>query len=167
MCWYSPILQSRISPAKSDPSSTENTFGMPFKKRKLADAHQCSERKRQDLAIFDTMTGEFYVGKRQGGLPCATRHWSWSPSREVNVQSHHIASKPLFSGIFMIAILPCLYELTMWCFHRMCTQGVVMLNLLSLEWRTILKCLSCNGKSLHQTRAPRPRGTYLVSVPQV
>ena len=43
-CWYSLIFQRRTSHAKSGSSSTENTFGMPLKQRKLPVAHQCSER---------------------------------------------------------------------------------------------------------------------------
>ena len=68
MSLYSLVLQRRISHAKSDVSSTENNFGMPFKQRKLPATHKCSERKRQDIGLFAIMIGEFDVGKRQGWL---------------------------------------------------------------------------------------------------
>ena len=89
---------------------------MPYKQRKLHPTHECSERKRQDIAVFAIMIGEVYVGKRQGWLSWAKRHVGWSPYTEVNVWSNHDESNLLFSGVFVMAFLPCLYKLALCCF---------------------------------------------------
>ena len=57
-----------------------------------------------------------------------------------------------------MAMQPSWHELALCCLPHLCKQGMVMPNLLSPERRTCLKCLSGTGKSLHQTRAPRPIG---------
>ena len=41
---------------------------MPFKQRKLQEAHQGSERKRKDIGVFAIMIGGIYVGKRHGWI---------------------------------------------------------------------------------------------------
>ena len=165
LCWYSPIWQRRTSPAKSDPSSTENTFSIPFKQRKLPAAHQCSEGKRQDICVFAKMIGEFDVGKRHGRLSWSKTHWRYSLYTEVNVGSNPVPCHLLFSGAFAMAVLPCLYKLALCSFLCLCKHSMVMPNLPSPEKKIGLKCLSDNGKYLHQTRAPRLRGTKLSSVP--
>ena len=69
MCWYSLIWQIRNLNAKSDPSSTKNTFGLPFNQRKLHATHQCSARKRQDIGVFAIMIGDVDMGKSKHGFP--------------------------------------------------------------------------------------------------
>ena len=118
MCWYSLIFQRNNSHSKSDPSSAENTSEMPFKQRKLQVAHQCSERKKQDIVVF-AMIGELDVGKRQAWLSWAKRHWGWCPYTEVNVWSSLVAWNLLFSRVISKAILPCLYKLALWWFSSL------------------------------------------------
>ena len=140
--WYSLIWQRRTSHIKSDPSSTENTFGMPFKKRNLPLAHQCSERERQYMGVLAIVIGEVDLGLRQGWFSWAKRHWGWSPYSEVNVWNICIACNLLSSGFVWMAILPCLYKLALCCFPCLCKQGMVMPKRPCPEWRTFLKCFS-------------------------
>ena len=76
-----------------------------------------------------------------------------------------VACNLLISGVVLRAMLPCLYKLALCCFPHLCKQGMVMTHLSSLESGTRLKCISGTGNYQHQTRAPRLRGTTLVSVP--
>ena len=108
MSWYNLKLQRRFSPAKSDTFSIENTFGMPFKQRKILAANQCSERKRQDIGVFAIMIGEVNVGNRQGWFSWAKRHWGWRLYTEVNMQSNHVSYNLLFSGAHSMTLLPSL-----------------------------------------------------------
>ena len=86
LCWHALIMQRSTSHTRSDPSSKENIFGMPFKERKLPSPHQYSERKKKDIGLFVIMIGEVDVGKRQGWLFWTKRLWRWS--------------NLLFSGVF-------------------------------------------------------------------
>ena len=165
--WYVltfPDIAKKDSPAISDPSSTENNFGMPFKERKLPATHQCSERKRQDIGVFAIMIGDIALGKSPGWLSWAKRHWGLVQYTEVNEGSNHVYCSILFSGVISMAILPWFYELALFLCPCLCKQGMVLHNLPSPEKRTCLKCFSGSGKSLHQTRALKPRGATLVSV---
>ena len=60
--------------------------------------------------------------KEARGHTWAQRHWGWCLYKEVNVESHHVACNMLFSGVFLMAILACFYELTLAvfpsCAHR-------------------------------------------------
>ena len=144
--------------------STENNFGMPFKERKLPATHQCSERKRQDISVFAIMIGDIALGKSPGWLSWAKGHWGLVKYTEVNEGSNHVYFNLLFSGVIAMAILPWFYELALFLCPCLCKQGMVLHNLPSPEKRTCLKCFSGSGKSLHQTRALKPRGATLVSV---
>lgn len=77
---------------------------------------------------------------------------------EVNVWSNHVAGNLLFSGVVLTADLPSLYNLALCCFPHLCKQGMLLPNLPCPERKTLLKCLSGTGMSLHQTRTPRLRG---------
>ena len=123
--------------------------------------NQCSERKSQDTHLPAIIIGAVYVGKRQGWLSWAKRHWGWSLYTEVNVLSHQDAYKLLFSGLCRMATLPCLYVLSMLCFPCLWKEGIFMPNLPSPERKTCWECLSRNGKSLNQTRPPQSRGSQL------
>ena len=67
-------------------------------------------------SVFTIMIGEVNVGKRQGWLSWAKRHWGWSPYKEVNIQRNHVACNIFFAGVFFMAILPIFYELGLCCF---------------------------------------------------
>ena len=61
---------------------------------------------------------------------------------------NNVAYNFLFSGIVLIDILPCLYELALCCFPHLCKQDMVMPSLQSPEKSTRLKCLSGNENRL-------------------
>ena len=106
-------LERRISHAKSDNSSMENTFGVSLKQWKVPAPDQCSERKRQVVHFFPIITGDVYVGNRQVLLVWTKTHWGWSPYTVLNVLSNRDASNHLFTGICELPILPWLYKLAM------------------------------------------------------
>ena len=198
MWWYSLILKRRTSHDKSDYSSTDNFFQMPFQQRKLPATHQCSERKRKEI-VFAIMLGDVYVGKRQGWHSWAKMHWEWSPLNEVNIGSNEDASNLLYSGVCAMAVLPWLYELALglcsllvqtrlghaqyaisweddtfevpffflfilFLFSHCTARGSGYPYMYTLQLK-FFPHLSSNGKSLHQTRAPRPSGRPLLSLP--
>ena len=79
---------------------------MTFKQVRLPATQQCKEKKRKDIDEFSIMIGEFYVGKRQGWLSWAQRHWGWSLFMEVNKQSNNVACNLLFMELFWWPFCP-------------------------------------------------------------
>ena len=120
-----PDISKKDSPAKSDHSSTENTFGMPSKQRKHSATHQCSGEEETAIGVFAIMIWKFDVGKRPGWLCWTKWHWGWSLYKEVNEWSIHVACYLVYSGDTSLAIMPCLNELAIWSFPCLCKQDMV------------------------------------------
>ena len=85
--------------------------GKPFKQWKLhAPKSMLREEESGHCFIFHN-DRRIYVGKRQGMISWAKRHWGWNLYTELNVLSNQDASKFLFCGVCEMAILHWLYKL--------------------------------------------------------
>ena len=149
MWWFPLILKRRTSHAKSDFSSKENTFGVPFKHRKLPTPNQHSERKRQDNGIFAISIGEIYVGNRKCLLSWAKTHCSWILFTGLNVLSNQNACKLLLYGVCVMAICP-------HCTNKLCAsflwywkEGFLMRYYAYPQRKSTMDWLSSDGNTVH------------------
>ena len=126
--------------------------------------HTSTQRGRGRTLVSLPKQQENLMWERPGWLSWAKRHSGWGSYMEVDVRGKYVAWNLLYFGVIVMPILPCWYELALCSFPCLCKQGMVMHNLPSPERRTLLKYRSGNGKSMHQTRAMKPRGTTLVTV---
>ena len=75
------------------------------------------------------------------------------------------SSQLLFSGDLVMANLPCFYELAMSCSSALVQTRYCHAQFDVSEKENTFEVFSGKGKSLHQARALRSRGSPLVSVP--
>ena len=75
MCSLSLRSKRWISHAQSDFSSKQNTLRVALKPSKLTAPYYCSDRMRQHKCLWAILTGNFYVGNRQGFPSWAQKHW--------------------------------------------------------------------------------------------
>lgn len=112
--WYSPILKRMSYHAKSDSSSSENSFEfLQAKETPCSTPMQREERGNCCLCHNDRW---YLCGKEARVDFWARRLWGWVLYTEVNVRINKDASNLLFSVVLAMAIMHCLFELAMCCF---------------------------------------------------